>query len=75
MSVPTSETGLALAAVDFGDEYTKELGQVRVWAAPTVPTGGPENYLGVLESLLGRQRLDVTHGGGKDTDNRDPRKI
>ena len=47
MSVPTTETGLALAAMNFGDKYTWELGQIRVWAAPTVPVVGPETYLEV----------------------------
>ena len=44
----------------------QELGQVRVRAAPTA---GPETYLEVLEGLLGRQRLAVTHSGGKDIDS------
>ena len=50
------------------------VGLVRVSAAPTVPTAGPENYLEVLESLLGRWGLAVGHCGGKDTDNGDPRE-
>ena len=29
-SLPTNETSLALAAVDFGSSYTQELGQIRV---------------------------------------------
>ena len=46
--------GLALAAVDTGDKYKQELGQVRVWTGPTVPTAGPETYLEILEGPLGR---------------------
>ena len=30
MSVPTSETGLTFAAVDYGGKYMWELSQVRV---------------------------------------------
>ena len=75
MSAPITETGLALVAVDFGGKYTQELGQVRVWAGPIVPTAGPETYLEVLEGLLERQGWAVAHCGGKDTDSRDPRKI
>ena len=42
MNVPTIETGLAFAAVEFRGKYTWESGQIRVWAGPTVPTVGPE---------------------------------
>ena len=50
----------------YGGKYMQELGQVGVRAAPTA---GPETYLEVLEGLLGRQRLAVTHSGGKDIDS------
>ena len=75
ISVAAADTHLTLAAVDFGDKYTWELGQVRVWAATTVPTAGLETYLKVLEGLLGRRRLAVAHCGVKDTDSRGPKKI
>ena len=74
-SAPTTETGLALEAVDLGDKGTKEFDHISIWAAPTVPTVGPETYLEVLEGLLGRQGMAVTHCGGKDTDSRGPQKI
>ena len=74
-SVPTTEMGLALAAVHFGGKNTRELGQVRVWAGPTGPTAGPETCLEVLEGLRGRRGLVVAHCGSKDTDRGGPRKI
>ena len=40
-----------------------------------MPTVGPETYLEVLDSLLGRQGLAVTHCGGKDTESRGTKKI
>lgn len=45
MSAPRTEMGLALAAVDFGDMCTWELGQVRICVATTLPRAGPETYL------------------------------
>ena len=45
MSAPATEPSLSLAAVDFGDKHTSELGQVRVCAGPIVPTTDPETYL------------------------------
>ena len=75
MSVPTSETSLAFTAVDFGGKYMQELGQVRVWAGPTVPTEGLDTCLEVLEGLLGRQGLALAHCGSKETDRGVHRKI
>ena len=45
MSAPTTEMGLALAALDFVGTYMWELGQVRVWAAPIVPTVDTDPWL------------------------------
>jgi len=53
-NAPTTETGLVLASVEVEDKYTRELGQIKVGADPTVPTVHPETYLKVLEDLLGR---------------------
>ena len=75
MSDPTTETGLALAAVYFGGKYMWELGQDRVWTATTVPTVGPETYLEIVENLQRRQGLAVTHHGGKEPDKGGPRKF
>lgn len=75
MSAPVTDTGLALAVVDFAGIYIEELGQVRVWAAPTVDTAGPETYLELLEGLPGRQGLAGAYRGGKDTDRRGPREF
>ena len=69
------ETGLALAAVDFGGKYTRELGQARVWAATTVPAEVRGTYLEVLEGLLGNWGLAVPHCGSKDTNRGGTRKI
>ena len=41
--------GLALAAVDFVDTYTRGLGQARVWAAHIAPTADLDLWL--LQSL------------------------
>ena len=53
MNVSIFEIGLAFTALDSGDKYTQESGQVRVCAGSTVPTAGPNTYLAVLEGLLG----------------------
>ena len=74
MRAPTTDTGLALAFVEFGGKYMWELGQVRVWAAPSVPTGGPETYLEVLEGLMERWGLAMAPHRGKDTDSEGRRK-
>ena len=63
MSIPTTETSPALAAVDFGSMNTREPSKVRAWAAPTLPIAGPETYLEVLEGLLGRWEWAVAHDG------------
>lgn len=52
MSVLATETCVVVAAVESGGKYMWELAQVRVWAAPTVHTVGPETYLEVLETCL-----------------------
>lgn len=52
MSVLATETCVVVAAVESGGKYMWELAQVRVWAAPTVHTAGPETYLEVLETCL-----------------------
>ena len=52
MSTSLTETSLASVNVNFGDKYTWELGQVRVWV--TVPTAGPEAKLEALEGHLER---------------------
>ena len=75
MSVSTFETSLAFEALDSGDKYTQDLGQVRVCAGSTVPTAGPETYLEVLEGLLRRRGLALGHCGSKDTDRGGPRRI
>lgn len=62
MSAPATEPSLSLAAVDFGDKHTSELGQVRVFASLTVPT---ENYLEVLGGPPGEAGV---HCGGNDTE-------
>ena len=69
-SAPTTETGLALAAVDFGEKYMWVLDQVRVWAVCKVPTAHTETYPEVSEGLLGRKGLSVAHRGDNDTDSR-----
>ena len=74
-SVPTTDTSPNFAAVDFGRKYWHELGHVRVWAAPTVPTEDPQIYLEVFEGLLRRWGLAVAHCGNKETDRGGPRKI
>ena len=48
MNALTTESGLVLAAVDFGGKYTRELGQLKVWATHTVLTADPETYLEAL---------------------------
>ena len=62
-SVPTVE------AVDFGDKYTQQKGQIRGSAGPTRPTAGPETYREVLEDFLDGQRLAVAHWGDTDTES------
>ena len=52
-----------------------ELGQARLWVAPTVPKTGPETYLGVSKGLLGRQGLAVAHCVSMDADSNKPGKI
>lgn len=59
ISVPTTETSLALAAVGFGGKYMWELGQVRVPADATDPTAGSETSIEKMEGLLRRQGLAV----------------
>ena len=52
-----------------------ELGQARLWVAPTVPKTGPETYLGVSKGLLGRQGLAVAHCVSTDADSNKSGKI
>ena len=54
LSVPTTETSLALVAVYFVGKYTRELEQVKIWCTRMVPTVGPETY---LEGPV----LDISH--------------
>ena len=74
MTVPTVETGPAVAAVDCA---ASTVGAVpgQSLRAPPVPTAGPETQSEVTEGLLGRQRLAVTHSRGNNTNRWDPRKI
>ena len=65
MSTPTTETSLAFIALDIGSKYMQELGQIRVWTGPTVPTADPENYLEALKGFLGKQGLILDHCGSK----------
>ena len=66
MTVPTVETGPAVAAVDSA---ASTVGAVpgQSLQAPPVPTAGPETQSGVTEGLLGRQRLAVIHSRGNNT--------
>ena len=64
MSVPTNETGLALAAVDFGGNTCGSWVGSESELSP-VSTVDPETNLEALEGLLGRQSLSVAHGGGQ----------
>lgn len=52
-----------------------ELGQARLWVAPTVPKTGPETYLGVSKGILGRQGLAVAHCVSTDADSNKSGKI
>lgn len=69
------ETSLASKAVDLGNKYTQEMGQIREWAGPTLPITGPETCLELLEGFLWRQGLTLDHSGSKNTDNRGQRKM
>lgn len=75
VSTPTTETSLILATVDFEGKYTTGDGQGQSLSCPTVPLVGPETYLEILEGLLEKWSLGVSHWGDKDTDSRDFRKI
>lgn len=54
------------SGADTGERNTRRSG---------ADTEGTDNYLKVLEALLGRQRLDVAHCGGNETDSRSTREF
>lgn len=53
MSIPSIETSLASKAVDLGNKYTQEMGQIREWAGPRLPIIGPETCFGRLPGEAG----------------------